>query len=90
MAMQARFLVLTTAALAMGAAAIAEPAKAPAGSAGQAPQPPVQIVLASADEAQPATPQNAQPTATPIKRRVARVTTCRCGDQQADPEQQDQ
>lgn len=88
--MQARFLILTAATLSMGAAAIAEPAKAPAGAANQAPQPRVEVVLASADEAQPATPPSAQPITTPIKRRVARVTTCRCGDQQADPEQQDQ
>ena len=48
----------------------------------------VEVVLASA-EPMHASPDGAQSSA-PQKRRVGRVTTCRCGDPQADPETQDQ
>ena len=48
-----------------------------------------EVVLASAEPIH-ASPDSAQPASAPSKRRVARITTCRCGDPQADPESQDQ
>lgn len=48
---------------------------------------PAQIVLASARD-QPAAA--AQPGTVPAKRRIARVTTCRCGDPQPVEDQQEQ
>jgi hypothetical protein len=50
----------------------------------------VEIVLASADSAHAPTPASAQPTPTPPKRRVARVTSCRCGDPAVGPDSQEQ
>jgi hypothetical protein len=48
------------------------------------------VVLASADTVRTPAQDSAQPTSAPAKRRVARVTTCRCGDPQPDPESQEQ
>ncbi|MES2135529.1 MAG: hypothetical protein V4502_00535 [Pseudomonadota bacterium] len=84
--MTARFLI-TAAAISLAGAAVAEPAK------NDSPPPPharPAVVLASADQAQPPAPQSGQQATTPIKHRVSRVTSCRCGDPQVDPEQQDQ
>jgi len=86
-AMTARFLI-TAAAFSLAGAAVAEPAKND--SAPQPPQARPAVVLASADQVQPPAPQSGQQATTPIKHRVSRVTSCRCGDPQADPEQQDQ
>jgi len=47
------------------------------------------IVLASADTRTPVAP-DAQRTTTPPKHRPGRVTTCRCGDPQPDPDAQQQ
>jgi hypothetical protein len=47
------------------------------------------IVLASANVHAPVTP-DAQPTTAPGKHRPARITTCRCGDAQPDPDSQEQ
>jgi len=45
------------------------------------------VVLASADQV-PAPPPHEQQVTAPAKHpRVGRVTTCRCGDPQAQPEQ---
>ena len=61
--------------------ALAEPAKAPAPRAQQQrPQPGTAVVLASADTMKPVGTDAAQ--ATQPKRRIGRVTTCRCGDPQ--------
>lgn len=63
--------------IATGSAAFAEPPKS------ASPRPasePVRIVLASADLVTTAGPASTKP-ATPAKRRMGRVTTCRCGDQ---------
>jgi hypothetical protein len=75
--MLARSIVIAVAALSVAAAALAEPAEPqPQDSVQPASRP---IVLASAEVvSKPATAADQQ---VPVKRpRVARVTTCRCGD----------
>jgi hypothetical protein len=70
--------------------ALAEPAKNAADKT--APQQrPAEVVLASADSVH-ATAPDAVPQQPPVpaKRRIARVTTCRCGDPQVDPENPEQ
>jgi hypothetical protein len=84
--MHARFVIVAAALFAAGSAFAAEPPKAPVreSNAVEAHRP--QIVLASAESvSQAPSDQQAQPT--PRRARVARVTTCRCGDQQAEPEE---
>jgi hypothetical protein len=84
--MYVRFVLIAAAALTSVNAFAADPAK-------PAPQPTPQpqhaqapVVLASATDVQEAPPSDQQAT-TPPKKRVARVTTCRCGDpQQPDPQ----
>jgi hypothetical protein len=91
MVMRTRFTVIAAAMLGAATVAIAaEPAKAPGASAAQAPAHPSPVVLASADRVVGASaPAQANPA--PIKRpRAARVTSCRCGDPQAQPDEQDQ
>ena len=86
--MHARVIVVAASLLASASAFAAEPAAAPAAQPESA-QPQVHratIVLASADQANSApADQQAQPA--PRRARVARVTTCRCGDQQNQPEE---
>jgi len=85
--MYARFVLIAASTLLSASAFAAEPAK----PAQQPPQPPqhaqAPVVLASAADV-PATPPAATPAPIPPKKRIARVTTCRCGDPQAQPEQQ--
>ena len=82
--MYARLIVIA-ATLAIGTAAAAAPPKPQAAAAPATSKP---VVLASADTV------NTNPVATdgqapaPVKRRAARVTSCRCGDPQ--PETQNQ
>jgi hypothetical protein len=85
-AMHVRFAVVAAATL-LGAAAVAaaEPASAPAKAPAQPQSHPAPVVLASADQVQ-APAADAQPAAQPKRARVARVTTCRCGDPQVQPE----
>ena len=79
--MRARLLIVAVSGLSLGAAAAAEPAKAPVRSADQPAKQVAPVVLASADEIR-APAEAEQQTAAPAKReRRARVTTCRCGDQ---------
>jgi hypothetical protein len=84
--MSVRLLVIA-AAVTIGTSAAAEPPKTTARETGQAASRPVEVVLASADQVR--TPgQVAQQSPAPAKRpRVGRVTTCRCGDQQAQPDE---
>ena len=83
--MFARFVLIAAIALASGPA-YADPAK-PAPRPTSQPQPaPHEVVLASADDVG-AAPANVQQTPAAPKRRIGRVTTCRCGDQPAQPEQ---
>jgi hypothetical protein len=84
--MHARLVIIAVAFFAAGRAFSAAPARPPA-DASVPPEPPRgPIVLASAEQVNPGpTQQQAQPT---VRRaRVARVTTCRCGDQQAEPDE---
>jgi hypothetical protein len=84
--MHARFVPIAAAMLFGSAAFAAEPVK-PAAQPATQPQPrPTEVVLASADQV-PA-PASHEQAAAPAKHpRVGRVTTCRCGDPQAQPEQ---
>ncbi len=90
--MSSRFVLIAAATLVGASAQAAEPVKLAAQSTGQPQRAavqetvPAQVVLASADDVHPSA-TGEQPAASPTRRsRVARVTTCRCGDPQAQPE----
>jgi hypothetical protein len=86
-AMQARLMIIAAAALTIATSAFAAPAKTHGAPQPQSATPPAEVVLASADTVRDVAPSADQPAA-PVKRpRVARVTTCRCGDQQAQDQQ---
>jgi hypothetical protein len=76
--------------LTIAAPAAAEPGKSASARPATAQQRPAEVVLASADHLQAPSPSSAQPTAAPAKRPIPRVTTCRCGDPQADSDAQEQ
>lgn len=90
--MQARFVLIATIAVTSAGIAGAEPQKSPAKPAVQLQQASPPVILASADE--PRTPAATEPQVqVQAKRpRIARVTTCRCGDPQPSDsdEQQEQ
>jgi hypothetical protein len=74
--------------LAIAGRAGAEPAKTAVPAPAEPQHRSAPIMLASAEIGHaPTSPETGQPA--PAKRRIARVTTCRCGDQQPDPEQPD-
>ena len=81
--------IAVVALLMLAGPALAEPAKRDALKPVAEQKRPTTMVLASADTVRPPTsPQaNAEPAG---KRVVPRVTTCRCGDPQPDPETQEQ
>jgi hypothetical protein len=85
LAMQMRSLLIASLAATVASAALAEPAKPAAPAAAQpAPARPAQVLLASAEQPQAAASASGQPA--PAKRpRAARVTSCRCGEQVAEP-----
>jgi hypothetical protein len=83
-----KVLAILAAALLAGSAAADPPKNATARPTGTRPSP-TEVVLASTETPRAPTPEN-QPNAEPAKRRVARVTTCRCGDPQTEPESQEQ
>ena len=83
--MFARFVLTAAVALASGPAYAAPAKPAPHPPSQQQPAP-HEVVLASADDVS-APPANTQQTPAAPKRRIGRVTTCRCGDQPAQPEQ---
>ena len=86
--MSFRIVFFAAATLISASAISAEPPKAPAHPPAQPQSRPADIVLASADEASNASPDANPQNSAPAKRpRVARVTTCRCGDPQAPQEQ---
>ena len=85
--MLARFVLIAAATLVGGTAFAAEPAKPPVQPATQQQPPPAQVVLASADDVRVPSASDQQPSSAPKRPRIARVTTCRCGDPQAQPEQ---
>jgi hypothetical protein len=84
-AMRSRCLLIASIAAVTGAAAGAEPAQPAAPTAREQAQPasaPKPVVLASADQVQTTPPGVSEQVAAPVKRpRAARVTTCRCGNQ---------
>lgn len=85
--MQARFTIIAAVALTISTSAFAEPAKSRGAPPPRPATQPAEVVLASADNVRDVAPSADQPSA-PVKRpRVARVTTCRCGDQQAEDQQ---
>ena len=85
--MHARLMAIAAAALTLGTAAFADPPKTRDAHPAQQASPPAQVVFASADQSEEPTPPTQQATP-PVKRpRVGRVTTCRCGDQQASDQQ---
>ena len=80
--MTARLMFVAAAALALaGAAVAADPAKPELPGTSTPAQPHRELILAAADTKSPAPVAEAEAPA-PAKRRVARVTTCRCGDPQ--------
>jgi len=83
-----KVLTVFAAALIAGSAA-AEPPKNTDAKPAEAKLRPAEVVLASAERPRATTAEN-QPNAVPAKRRVARVTTCRCGDPQTEPDSQEQ
>ena len=86
--MHARLMIMVSA-VAITAGAGAQPVKAPAQVTNQPPIRTAPVVLASADHVSPPTPV-ADPVAAPVKRRAARVTTCRCGgDPRPEPQEQE-
>lgn len=84
--MHARLMIIA-ATLTMGTPALADPPKTHDAPAAQAASSPAQVVLAAADESRDSAAATDQPAPAVKRPRVARVTTCRCGDQQA-PDQQ--
>jgi hypothetical protein len=82
--MHARF-VLIAATLVSTSAWSAEPSK-PAPQPAHGEQPQANVVLASADNVRAPATTTAQQAPSP-KRRLARATGCRCGDQEAQPDE---
>jgi len=82
--MRARQLIIAAAGLALAAAGAAEPAKAPVRKADHSADKPVELVVAAADQASAPAPAGQAETAPPKRERRARVTTCRCGDPNAE------
>jgi len=83
-----KVLTMLAAVLIAGSAA-AQPPKNMAAKPTTAKPRPVEVVFAAAETPHAPLPDS-QPSAAPAKRRVARVTTCRCGDPQTDPDSQEQ
>jgi hypothetical protein len=83
-----KVLTILASALIAGSAA-AEPPKRAAAAPAEAKPRPAEVVFAAAETPHAPAP-DAQPSAAPAKRRVARVTTCRCGDPQTAPDSQEQ
>ena len=82
-------LTMVAAFAAIAAPALAEPAK-PEATKPAVQQRPAEVVLASANPAHGSAAVATQPASAPAKRPMPRVTTCRCGDPQADAESQEQ
>jgi len=86
--MNARFVLIAAAVMTSVSAFAAEPSKPAQQSSARPQHGSPQVVLASAAQVADPTPAEAQPQATPAppKKRVGRVTTCRCGDQLPQPD----
>ena len=76
--------------LTIATAAIAEPPTSAPQKPAQPQGHPAEIVLASADAVPSPNPDASRNAPTPAKRRIARVTTCRCGDPQTGADSQEQ
>jgi hypothetical protein len=87
-AVMEKVLTILAAALIAGTAA-AGPPKREAAKPGEVKTQPGEVAFAAAEKTHAPAPEQ-QPNAVPTKRRVARVTTCRCGDPQADPASREQ
>lgn len=87
--MKARFVLIAVTLISTSAFAADAPKAAVQGAAQPQADPP-QVVLASADEMRPASPGDRQSAAPERRPRVARVTTCRCGGQELDADEQPQ
>ena len=84
--MHARFVLIAIASCVSGTAFSAEPAKPHVQPA--APQQPAPTqAMASADDVRVPSATDQQAASAPKRPRVGRVTTCRCGDPQGQPEQ---
>lgn len=83
-----KVLTILAAALIAGSVA-AEPPKNKAARQAEANPRSAEVVFAAAETPHAPAPDT-QPNAAPAKRRVARVTTCRCGDPQTEPDSQEQ
>ena len=83
-------LVVAYTAVAVSAAAVAQPSKNDSRPPAATRSPAAPVVLASASEAPAPSAADGQRPRDPAKRRIARVTTCRCGDPQPDQGEQDQ
>ena len=84
--MHARFVLIAAITLIGSAAYAAEPVKPAAQPATESQPRPSEVVLASADQVPAPAAHEQQATAPAKPPRVGRVTTCRCGDPQAQPE----
>lgn len=85
--MHARFAFIAAAALTSSSVFAAEPIKPPVQPATQQQPAPAQIMLASVDDVRTPSATDQQTPTPPKRPRMGRVTTCRCGDSQAQPEQ---
>jgi hypothetical protein len=85
--MHVRFVLIAAATLVSGQALAAGPAKPAPKIQPQPEHVSPQVVLASGLDVHTTPPVDPQAAATP-KRRVARVTTCRCGDDAPQPDDQ--
>ena len=83
-------LVVVYTAVAVSAAAVAQPSKNDSRPPATTRSPAAPVVLASASQAPAPSAADGQRPPDPAKRRIARVTTCRCGDPQPDEGGQDQ
>jgi hypothetical protein len=86
--MNTRFILIAAAALTSASAFAAEPSKPAQHASAQPQHASPQVVLASASEAPSPGPSAEQAQEAPAapKKRVGRVTTCRCGDQLPQPD----
>lgn len=80
--MQVRFVLIAVVALTSAGVAGAEPRKAPPKPAAQVQPTASRVMLASADELHSPTASGPQVQLQAKRPRIARVTTCRCGDPQ--------
>lgn len=86
------YLIALSAFVTISGPALAEPVKhdAPKPSAAKVNDRPIEVVMASADSGHSSPSIGTQAPTPAAKRPLPRVTTCRCGDQEVDPDTQDQ